>query len=101
MNVINFPGAVPTRDAFSPNVIGTAHKDRDPRLGLGVVCHIQLIFAVLSVHDGLSILTGVVSFPNVENYSFFLGLPVQADQFIYASPFERCWGLSSHFGGTS
>jgi hypothetical protein len=48
---VNFPGVVPPRDTFSPNVIGIAHKDSDPRLVLGILCQIQLIFVALFVED--------------------------------------------------
>ena len=48
---VNFPGVVPPRNTFSPNVIGIAHKDSDLRLVLGILCQIQLIFVALLVED--------------------------------------------------
>jgi hypothetical protein len=48
---VNFRGVVPPHDTFSPNVIGIAHKDSDPRLVLGILCQIQLIFVALLVED--------------------------------------------------
>jgi hypothetical protein len=48
---VNFPGVVPPHDTFSVNVIAIAHKDSDPRLGLGILWHIQFIFVALLVED--------------------------------------------------